>query len=142
MKPKKIGITGSRKGLTDSQREKFLKSLAEFSNVEIHHGDCVGVDEGIHKILFAEKGENPKVIQITIHPPSDNKQRAFCETASSKDSILVHSLATEDYLTRNQSIVDHCEELWAFPDGPEKLRSGTWATIRYAKKVGKPVRIF
>jgi predicted Rossmann fold nucleotide-binding protein DprA/Smf involved in DNA uptake len=31
--------------------------------------------------------------------------------------------------------------LVAMPDGPEELRSGTWATVRYARKQGKDGRI-
>ena len=38
-------------------------------------------------------------------------------------------------------LVDACEVLLATPKGPEKLRSGTWATVRYARKVGKRIVI-
>jgi len=142
MVTKSIGITGSRKGLSEAQKKAFLLALSDHSKVEIHHGDCLGVDDGIHKVLFEEKLENPKEIRIVIHPPSDPKQRAFCNEKYSGRDILIHSLKSEEYLLRNQAIVDQCEELWAFPDGPEKLRSGTWATIRYARKTKKLVKIF
>ncbi|MCZ8156055.1 MAG: hypothetical protein O9264_08045 [Leptospira sp.] len=138
----KIGITGSRKGLSEKQKAAFIKSLAEYSNVEIHHGDCLGVDDGIHTLLFEEKWENPKEIQIFIHPPNDSKQRSFSAKKYEGKDILIHSYATMDYLARNQKIVESCDELWAFPEGPEKVRSGTWATIRFAKKIKKPLRIF
>ena len=45
------------------------------------------------------------------------------------------------YLDRNRDIVDACEVLLATPDGPERLRSGTWSTVRYARKIGKPVEV-
>jgi hypothetical protein len=142
MSVKKIGITGSRRGLSKTQITEFIRSLSEYSNVEIHHGDCLGVDEGIHTLLFKEKWENPKEIRIFIHPPTDTKQRSYCENKFSGNDIMVHCYATSEYLDRNQKIVESCDELWAFPDGPEKLRSGTWSTVRYAKKRNKPVRIF
>lgn len=44
-------------------------------------------------------------------------------------------------LDRNRDIVEAAEVLIACPDGPERQRSGTWATIRHALRVGKPVVI-
>lgn len=79
MKHLHIGITGSRDGITEAQREAFLTELSQYEEVKVHHGDCVGVDEGIHKILLDGKKENPKVIEIYIHPPTDHKERAFCQ---------------------------------------------------------------
>ena len=40
------------------------------------------------------------------------------------------------YLERNKNIVNAVDFIIAAPDGPEKVRSGTWSTVRYAKKVG------
>lgn len=137
-----IGITGSRDGFTEAQKEAFLNQLSQYDVVEVHHGDCVGVDEGIHKTLLEEKKETPKIIRIQIHPPSDGKERAFCQKKYETKDVLIHSFATEEYLKRNQSIVKASQELWAFPSGPEKQRSGTWATIRFARKNGKPVKLF
>jgi predicted Rossmann fold nucleotide-binding protein DprA/Smf involved in DNA uptake len=46
------------------------------------------------------------------------------------------------YLVRNRDIVDVCNLLLATPGGTvEQLRSGTWATIRYARRIGRPVWI-
>jgi predicted Rossmann fold nucleotide-binding protein DprA/Smf involved in DNA uptake len=45
------------------------------------------------------------------------------------------------YLERNHAIVNESDFLIAAPDGPETLRSGTWATVRYARKVGKRVLV-
>lgn len=43
-------------------------------------------------------------------------------------------------LERNHRIVDACDVLIACPkDAQEQLRSGTWATVRYARKQGKRV---
>jgi hypothetical protein len=33
------------------------------------------------------------------------------------------------------------DELIACPDRPERIRSGTWNTVRYSRKIGKPVTI-
>lgn len=48
----------------------------------------------------------------------------------------------KEYIQRNHDIVDDSDMLIAFPSTMnEILRSGTWATIRYAKKRGKMVLI-
>jgi len=46
------------------------------------------------------------------------------------------------HLDRNRPIVDSCDVLLACPHGPEEPRSGTWATIRYARKVGRKIFVF
>ena len=40
----KLGISGSRSGLSNKARETFIKFLQEHDISEVHHGDCVGVD--------------------------------------------------------------------------------------------------
>lgn len=41
------------------------------------------------------------------------------------------------YQVRDEWMVDHCDELWAFYDG---TKGGTRNTVEYAFKVGKPIR--
>jgi hypothetical protein len=46
----------------------------------------------------------------------------------------------EDYLPRNKNIVRATASLIATPfEFVEILRSGTWSTVRFARKLGKPV---
>jgi hypothetical protein len=44
----RIGVTGTRNGGTVSQlsniKEFLFKVKEEYSTVELHHGDCIGVD--------------------------------------------------------------------------------------------------
>ena len=48
----------------------------------------------------------------------------------------------KDYLVRNHDIVDVCDVLVATPgQKEEQIRSGTWATIRYARKIRKQIII-
>jgi hypothetical protein len=45
--------------------------------------------------------------------------------------------------SRNHDIVDETELLIACPgELAEAVRSGTWATVRYARKLGRPIVIF
>lgn len=45
-------------------------------------------------------------------------------------------------LNRNDEMVKRCEGLCVFPLQPEYLRSGTWATVRRARKAGRTVRVY
>ncbi len=118
----KVGFTGTRSGMTETQRDKITALLRELSATELHHGDCIGADADAHHIAQALG------IPIIIHPPSDPKARAFCEGATKTHP-------SKAYLTRNKTIVEQTDALVAAPYGPEQRRSGTWATIRHARKL-------
>lgn len=123
-----IGFTGSRRGLTARQAANLEAALARAS--QLHHGDCEGADEYAHSAAL-KLG-----LRIVIHPPVNPRRRAHC---SGLDVVVLHE---RPYLSRNRSIVDMTDELIACPDsGAERLRSGTWATVRYARLVGKPVTV-
>jgi hypothetical protein len=47
----------------------------------------------------------------------------------------------EPPLDRNKKIVFDSDEMIAAPSGPEVLRSGTWSTVRYARKTRKKITV-
>jgi len=117
-----IGFTGSQTGLSSPQ-QLFIQSYIQQTQPAIfstHHGDCVGADAKFHEICTTAN------VSVTLHPPSNDGKRAFCSAG--------HVRAALPYLERNKKIVDACTLLIACPSGPEKTRSGTWATIRYARR--------
>lgn len=123
----KVGFTGTRRGMTTRQREELNAILPE--GCWFHHGDCVGADAQAHEVA-RQKG-----CAIVIHPCTLTSQRAFCVGA---DRILTPKRP----LVRNRDIVEAVDWLIAAPATlHEVLRSGTWATIRYARKIEKQVRI-
>lgn len=134
-----IGFTGTRDGMTVKQVQGFNSLLSsEFFDKEIKsfaHGDSVGADSQAHDLM------DGVARLIVIHPPTDSKLRAFHKLEDSdKSKIIIYP--PRDYLQRNHNIVDACDVLIATPkEEKEKLRSGTWATVRYAKKSGKRVII-
>lgn len=127
-----IGFTGTRKGMSDYQKSGLLwtlKLLVPSGAITIHHGDCVGADADAHKIV---KRQNWPVV---LHPPLHGGARAHCQGA-------VAAWQPKPYLARNRDIVNCCTVLVACPDSDlERRRSGTWATIRYARSQGKTVHI-
>lgn len=131
----RIGFTGTQKGMSLSQKKKFKTILEQllsdnFFDVQFHHGDCVGADNEAHNIVDQYLSAD----RIYIHPPTNDKKRAWC--------FSYHLLPVKSYLERNHDIVDTCDVLIATPkEQDEVLRSGTWATIRYAQKQNKKVII-
>lgn len=48
----------------------------------------------------------------------------------------------EGYMIRNDTLALNCTHMLAFPETSEEEQySGTWATIRRAKKLGRPIKI-
>jgi hypothetical protein len=124
-----IGFTGTQQEPPRAQREllgRVLRTLTDrCSPLVLHHGDCIGSDALAHRLAL-ELG-----IEVEIHPPINSSKRAFC-----KGARVVY--APKDYIPRNHDIVDLSTRLISLPKGKvEELRSGTWATIRYARKQRK-----
>lgn len=136
-----VGFTGTSKGMLPDQRaavRSTLQTLLGFVAVKkapldcsFHHGDCIGADAEAHHIAKAIG------YKVVIHPPSNPSARAFC----SNDGF-VDILHAKPYLVRNHDIVDASDVLVAAPKRMnEELRSGTWATVRYAAKQHKKIFI-
>jgi hypothetical protein len=123
----KIGFTGTREGMRQVQREAVATLLAELRGTAFHHGDCIGADEQAAEIARAIGYE------IHSHPPSNAAIRAFSQADV--------ELEPKDYLVRNREIVEATQMLVAAPAGPEVQRSGTWSTVRYARRRGRQIRI-
>ena len=127
-----LGFSGARNGMTGHQKITFLSKLsalrARHGKVTLHHGDCVGSDADAHEIAVS------LALDITIHPPVNEKLRAFC----AGDGVVV--MPPKNYLDRDKDIVMVSDGLIATPGTIiENPRSGTWTTVRYARKAGKPV---
>jgi hypothetical protein len=124
MLEKHVGFTGTQEGMTGAQLSRVRRIVASLYGW-LHHGDCIGADAQAHD-LARNKG-----LKVALHPPINPSKRAFC------DADLIHQEA--DYLTRNRAIVNVTDGLIACPKSfEEELRSGTWSTVRYARRLGKP----
>lgn len=125
-----VGVTGTQKGANLSQRVLLKSTLRALKVSEswLHHGDCIGVDAEAHAIA-RELG-----YKVRIHPPRNPGKRAWCDG----DGLD----AEREYLDRNRAIVKASSTgLIAVPaQNTPTLRSGTWATIRYATRL--KLRIF
>lgn len=129
-----IGFTGTREGLTEEQREEVTKLLVSHcpddpqeAMSQFHHGDCIGADYEAAQIA-QEMGYH-----VVGHPPVNTKARAFFESDNERPP--------KGYLARNEDIVIFSEILIACPKSiVEEIKgSGTWWTVRCARKAGKPI---
>lgn len=122
-----LGFTGTQRGMTDAQWATLWRMLCNRSGV-FHQGDCIGSDEQ------AAHGARVAGFWIIGHPPIINHKRAFFSADEWRPAL--------PYLDRNRVIVDESEEMIATPgEAVEQLRSGTWSTVRYARRVGKPIHV-
>ena len=122
-----IGFTGTRFGMTQAQQD-VLRSLLLTGSGKLHHGDCVGADEQAHDIARA-LGRT-----VVIHPASLPDQRAFKSAQDIREPKAP--------LVRNKVIVRETTLLIAAPaQAMEKHRSGTWSTVRFARKMGRAICI-
>ncbi len=117
------GFTGTRYGMNAWQREQLKKYFQQMGITELHQGMCIGGDEEANTIA-RDLG-----LRTVGHPPIQNKLRSEC--------IVDQLHKPLPYMTRNHNIVDAVKILFVGPyTNLEVLRSGTWATYRYAVQCG------
>lgn len=126
-----IGFTGTQVGMTEAQEAGVFAQVAILEPTDVTHGDCVGSDDQFDQIA-RELG-----LRRHLRPSTLTAKRAHCIAG---EGDIVHD--AKPPLERNRDIVDEVEALIAAPkETAETVRSGTWSTVRYARKVGKPVYI-
>jgi hypothetical protein len=128
-----IGFTGTRQGMTDEQKLMVMDMLTQLEPAQVFHGDCTGADADFDYIC---KGLG---IIREIYPGTDSyglsPTRAYCDAEIQHPSL--------PYLVRDKIIAEKgVDGLMACPKSVhEERRSGTWATVRYARKLGRRVWI-
>jgi len=121
-----LGFTGSEHSVPQKQLNALQHVLSQLrdpglDDQQFHHGDCIGADDQAGRLAHGLG------YQVHIHPPIIEDKRAF--------SIHHFAHPAAQYLTRNGHIADRAQILLAAPDTiDERLRSGTWATVRYARQ--------
>lgn len=138
-----VGFTGTRRGMTGQQEgtvellleeikqlwhARDLRLRVEALRPRFHHGDCIGSDMGAQAVA-------KRVGFWTVsHPPLNEDLRAFTDNDETREPF--------DYRIRDGHIVQEAQLMLATPKyAREELRSGTWATIRDARRYFTPVII-
>ena len=126
-----IGFTGTRNGMTSEQRVVVEKILRRLKPEWVVHGDCIGADADFHDICIHLRPFFEDRFKIRVRPCDIESQRAFCAEFDEMCDV-------KQPLDRNRDIVDDALLLIGTPGTKqEELRSGTWATIRNTRKMGK-----
>lgn len=119
-----LGFSGTRHGHTVAQLARVrleIDRLADAGEFAAHHGDCIGADAEFHDIVRALPGG-----RIVVHP-SAHRLRAYCKGDETR--------IAKPPMRRNWDIVAESHALIAAPGSDtEDERSGTWATVRLARR--------
>lgn len=132
-----IGFTGTRQ--INSQQEQELSGLlwalgrcGVFERV-LRHGGCKGADVAAHDAA----GSMRPPFEVEVYPGPRSRWDAS-ELPKGWGSWYCKRHPRAPYLERNRAIIDASQICLAVVDGPERLRSGTWSTVRYARQFGLP----
>lgn len=119
-----IGFTGTRKGMNWTQWSVIFNLLKSIRPRLARHGMCKGADEQFDKLCYMAGIETEGYPQDSL--PQWRSKKCHC--------TKVHPAKSP--LERNKKIVQASDMMIAAPkteDERGEPRSGTWATIRYAK---------
>lgn len=125
-----VGFSGTRRGMSDMQKKSVAHLVEMYSPGVFHHGSCMGADTEFHAL--ADRALN----MIVVHPPSN--ERTMIRSRVTFAKIL--TLEAKPYLDRDRDIVDASDIMIVAPlSFEEQLRSGSWTSLRYAKKTRRPI---
>lgn len=146
-----LSLTATRAGLSLAQRATLPGLFATLPAILVH-GGAVGGDEEVDAFLaplFARDREArrrspdaifPAFIPIEVYPEHRRGREHWIYVAPFRELRAVSW--PDEPLARNRTIVRRGDRLLAFPaTEEEELRSGTWMTVRFARKLGRPVTI-
>lgn len=102
--------------------------LKELDVGTLLHGAAIGADE--QASLVAQRLD----LKVKAYPSDVEDQRGL-------EAFAHDWKPAARPLERNKTMVANAHLLIATPDGPEKMRSGTWATIRFARDKKKAVYV-
>lgn len=136
-----IGFTATRHVRGESDEaviDRVLLDLWSEGIRDIVTGGCYGGDAVIAAAAKA-RGFRVHTVLPAVMAQVDGRWKEHCTTWEQT------AMTAEPYRTRNERIVALADRLVAFPeraeDDPRSRRSGTWMTVRIARRAGKPVDI-
>ena len=136
----RIAVTGHRPKRLKGQQKEVKKWLSEQLNkyecTEAISGMAQGADQ-----IFAQAAIEKNIPLICCYPYRKNffhqEEQKILNKAEDIKFISEAYTGNRVYWFRDKYMVDNCDLLLAVWDGIKA--GGTWLTINYAQKIGKPV---
>ncbi|HVQ45150.1 MAG TPA: hypothetical protein VMT30_09450 [Candidatus Saccharimonadia bacterium] len=132
-----VGFSGTRSaGHRDAGRIADIVSDLP-PDCTVVTGGCIGVD------MLVAVAAHQRGLKVHTVLPADRSRvgrfwRQHCD-------IFEEMPPGTDYRARNERIVELSDRLITIPeaseDDPRSRRSGTWMTVRIARRAGKPVQV-
>lgn len=138
----KIAITGHRPGRIAGKEQDIeawiRRNLAQMDCTEAYSGMARGTDQ-----IFARVIEELNIPLICCYPYKRTSFHPVEQEINNKAKdvrFISDEYSKKSFWIRDKYMVDNCDVLFAVFDG-EKV-GGTWITVNYAEKIGKPVFYF
>ncbi len=149
-----VGVTGISKNLPPLSNKIVGEAVLWAKNYYYPHEWVSGCAHGVdtvfaeaafiedpgscHRLVVPSADHNTLLIERWESLIVDNPFKCSIEYASTK-----YMNSARAYMDRNDQLVSHLTHLLAFPLTPEEVqRSGTWSTVRRARKKGIPIHVF
>jgi hypothetical protein len=133
-------FTGTRSGMALRQKMVIRQMMTGSALMEIRrvsrflHGGCIGADAQFHVILK----QMGLLSKVEVYPSDIPEFRDDLEAGYG--ILRIHEPSNP--IARNKTMIGRAHSLLAAPrEFQEVVRSGTWMTIREARKKGIPVLI-
>ena len=139
--PLTIAFTGTRQGMTNDQKSSVFALLTDLMPDFTLHGCCRGADVDFNDLVLRHRTDLNPNVRIHGHPSestynSDDQCSDLCEG-------MDYTAPMGKPLSRNALMVKNAELVIGCPPNYENvLRSGTWSTIRKAKRKDKVIIVF
>lgn len=142
MTARSVSFTASR-DMGHPAREGVVTSvlMVHVPHVERYvTGACAGGDAFIGHWLFENRTEAEHVVIVPADRSRVDDWWVSASFASDRPVTVIEMPAGTTYADRNARLVAEASAVFAFPAYPEgdprSLRSGTWQTVRLARKAG------
>lgn len=138
-----IGFTGTR-DLPPEAWAALRQQLATLEAAEFVTGACAGVDAFVGDALVRLFPEARHMVLVPQNRASVD--RWWLRLPADLLACVEFEFPSGGYKGRNQAIVDASTRLVAVPvaaeDHPDQRRSGTWQTVRMARRKGIPADVW